>query len=68
MKECSAGCGKLVDLDAADTHVEVTGWVHGPKKNGLRLAEDTGRVAHGECIELLLAGQSPDQPELPFQE
>lgn len=61
-------CGEAVDLDAPDTHLEVSGWVHGPKKNGLRLSENTGRAAHGACVEKALAGQAPDQETLPFDE
>ena len=46
---------------------EVRGWVGGPKKDSMRLREDTGKYAHDECVRLLQEGQTPDQPSM-FEE
>lgn len=57
-------CKKDVDLDDEETFREVKSWVNGPKLDGPVLREQTGAVAHPNCIELILHGQSPDQPFL----
>lgn len=57
-------CEEAVDRNDPDTYHEVKSWVNGPKLDGPKLREQTGRVAHKRCIELQVAGQAPDQPEL----
>lgn len=59
-----AFCEKQVDLDNTDNYREVTSWVTGPKLDGPVLREQTGRVAHQKCVDNLVHGQAPDQPEL----
>lgn len=60
-------CGNQVDPFNKTAWKEVRGWVGGPKKDHMRLREDTGRFAHGECVQKVLEGQSPDQPSM-FEE
>jgi hypothetical protein len=38
--------------------------VNGPKLDGPKLREQTGKLAHKSCIDLLVAGQAPDQERL----
>ena len=64
-------CGKCgLDIDPSDetNYHEVTSWVSGPKLDGPVLREQTGWLAHKKCIENLIAGQAPDQPELKLPE
>ena len=61
---CEMGCGKVVHDDDKDVYRQVTSWVHGPKLDGPVLREQTGAVAHGECVRRVMAGQAPDQPTL----
>ena len=44
---------------------EVTSWVHGPKLQSPVLREQTGKLAHKDCIDKLLNGQAPDQERIP---
>lgn len=57
-------CGGPINLDDPENFSEVTGWVSGPKQDGMKLRDKTGRHAHKYCVEKLEAGQAPDQPEL----
>lgn len=59
-----AFCPDTLDLDDPDIYREVRSWVHGPKLDGPKLREQTGRVAHKKCINKIVAGQSPDQEPL----
>lgn len=51
-------------IETEDFYKEVKGWVGGPKKDSMRLREDTGRVAHADCVSILASGQDPTQPDL----
>ena len=66
---CSLGCGKPITAEQIDdpeaVYREVTSWVHGPKLQGPVLRTQTGRLAHRECINKLIEGQSPDQQSIP---
>jgi hypothetical protein len=62
--ECALGCGKPVNPHDISTWKEVRGWVGGPRKDSMRLREDTGRFAHDACVAKLQAGQAIDQPPL----
>ena len=57
-------CGFIVDKNALDTWKEVKGWVGGPRKDSMRLREDTGRYAHNECVAKVQQGQAVDQDNL----
>jgi hypothetical protein len=61
---CYFGCGKMVRNGDDTAYTEVSSWVHGPKRDGATLREETGRRAHAECIEKAKAGQPTDQMEL----
>lgn len=61
-------CGGPVDQDGDDTYHEVTSWVSGPKLQSPKLRTQTGRLAHGECVQKLIAGQAPDQESLGLEE
>lgn len=63
MKKCSL-CNMPADENHPSTYHEVTSWVSGPKLDGPKLREHTGRIAHEYCIELAISGQAPDQPKL----
>lgn len=63
MNACSF-CEQPVDIENENTYREVSSWVNGPKLDGPKLREQTGRFAHPHCVENLVAGQSVDQPEL----
>ncbi len=67
--DCALGCGNPItakQLDDPDAlYREVTSWVHGPKLQGPVLREQTGRLAHKDCIEKLINGESPDQEKIP---
>ncbi len=62
-------CRELVHHADDDPTVwkRVTGWVGGPKKDSMRLRDDTGEFAHDECIKRVQRGQAPDQADL-FEE
>lgn len=58
-------CNKYVDQSDPDKiYREVTSWVTGPKLQSPVLREQSGRVAHKECVENQVAGQAADQPTL----
>lgn len=57
-------CSMPVDRYSPDTWKEVKGWVGGPRKDSMRLREDTDRYAHGECVIKLTQGQAVDQDTL----
>ena len=57
-------CFERVNIDDPETYHEVKSWVNGPKLDGPKLREQTGRYAHKSCIDLLVAGQAPDQERL----
>lgn len=50
-----------------DAWKQVVGFVGGPKKDSMRLREDTGSFAHDDCIERIMNGQAPDQEEISFE-
>ena len=60
-------CGKPVDEDDPRTYHEVKSWVNGPKLDGPKLRNQTGRIAHEHCVLNQVSGQAADQPEL-FEE
>lgn len=64
MKDHCHLCGKPVDKNAADVWKQVTGFVGGPKKDSMRLREDTGYFAHDACVAKVQEGQAIDQPGL----
>ena len=57
-------CQQWVSADETAFWKEVTGWVGGPKKDSMRLRQDTGRIAHNECVRRMSEGQAPDQPDM----
>ena len=61
MAECALDCGRDVDEHADETWKEVRGFVGGPRKDSMRLREDTGRFAHAECVQRAQEGQAPGQ-------
>ncbi len=63
MKPCWF-CLKLADETDPDTYKQVASWVNGPKLDGPVMREQTGLVAHKKCVDNLVHGQAPDQPEL----
>lgn len=60
-------CKQPIEVHDPRNWKEVTGWVGGPKKDSMRLRQDTGRVAHDDCVQKLQAGQAVDQPDI-FEE
>lgn len=66
MDVCSF-CFQPVTDDDPEIYRQVSSWVHGPKLDGPKLREQTGAVAHGECVRRAVAGQAADQPVL-FEE
>lgn len=64
MSENCVYCGKPVNPFDSSTWKLVTGWVGGPKRDSMRLREDTGKYAHNHCIQKLATGQAVDQPEI----
>lgn len=57
-------CKQGVDKDEPTTYKEVKGWVGGPRKDSMRLREDTGRYAHEACVKKIASGQAIDQPTI----
>jgi hypothetical protein len=57
-------CNKKVNKDDKSTWKQVTGWVGGPRKDSMRLREDTGKYAHDECVLQRQRGIAPDQTSL----
>lgn len=66
-EECGLGCGKPVNPHDIGTWKEVRGWVGGPRKDSMRLREDTGRYAHASCVAKAQEGQAPDQEGFDLQ-
>lgn len=64
MSEPCIFCGGPVNPHDQSAWKEVKGLVGGPKKDSMRLREDTGRYAHGPCVKKAMAGQAPDQEDL----
>lgn len=50
-----------------NTWKQVIGWVGGPKKDSMRMREDTGEYAHDECVQKVMSGMPPEQKDL-FEE
>ena len=57
-------CRKPVDNNDPSSWKQVQGWVGGPRKDSMRLREDTGKYAHDYCIKKIQEGQAIDQAEL----
>lgn len=57
-------CGNPVDPHAPSTWKRVRGWVGGPRKDSMRLREDTDEYAHDDCVQAVSKGQAPGQPDL----
>lgn len=57
-------CEKIINKDDPTNWKEVKGWVGGPKKDHMRLRNDTGLLAHDSCVAKLSQGQTPDQPSI----
>jgi hypothetical protein len=72
LKSLCSLCSQPVDRYSPDAWKQVKGWVGGPRKDSMRLREDTGYYAHQECVLKLSSGQAVDQdtlfddPEGPF--
>lgn len=66
MDSTCALCGNPVNMENDENYRQVTSWVTGPKLDSPVLREQSGRVAHKKCIDHLVHGQAPDQPELEF--
>ena len=64
MSEPCDFCGGPVNPHDESTYKQVTGWVHGRKRDSMTLREDTGKYAHTHCIVKAKAGQPIDQPDL----
>jgi hypothetical protein len=66
--EC-AFCPRPITADELDNpdliYREVSSWVTGAKLQSPVLREQTGRVAHAECVSRLVVGQATDQEVLP---
>ena len=63
-EECALGCGKPVNPHDIGVWKQVIGFVGGPKKDSMRLREDTGRYAHDACVQKVQGGQAVDQPSM----
>lgn len=57
-------CENDLDLDDPTIFYQVAEWVSGPKRHGAVLRQYTEKVAHAECIQKVMQGQSPDQEPL----
>ena len=57
-------CGKDIDRHSPATWKQVIGWVGGPRKDSMRLRENTGKYAHDACVAKIQKGQVVDQPDL----
>ena len=53
-------CEQPVERNDTQTWHQMIVWVGGPKRHGSRLAEETGNLAHADCIQKAVAGISPD--------
>jgi hypothetical protein len=65
-EDCALDCGNPVNPHDAGTWKQVIGWVGGPRKDSMRLREDTGRYAHDHCVAKAQQGQAPDQEAMSF--
>ena len=69
MTHTCAMCSEEVTPEQVDdpmaTYREVVSWVTGPKLQNPVLREQTGRIAHAECVKKMIEGQAPDQKPLP---
>ena len=63
-EECALGCGNPLNPHDLGVWKEVTGFVGGPKKDSMRLREDTGRHAHDACVQRAQEGQQVGGPTL----
>lgn len=57
-------CHKDIDRHSPATWKQVIGWVGGPRKDSMRLRENTGKFAHDACVAKVQIGQTVDQPDL----
>jgi hypothetical protein len=57
-------CKMYVDKNDPSSWKQVKGLVGGPKKDSMRLREDTGKFAHDECVKKVSYGQAADQPSI----
>lgn len=57
-------CGKPILSNDKTVWKQVIGWVGGPKKDSMRLRDDTGKFAHDDCVKKIQAGQALDQPSM----
>lgn len=57
-------CGQEVDKNDPTTWKQVIGWVGGPRKDSMRLREDTGKYAHNDCVLKRQRGIAEDQSDL----
>lgn len=57
-------CYKPVLPHDKDTWKQVIGWVGGPRKDSMRLREDTGSYAHDSCVAKIQSGQALDQESM----
>ena len=60
-------CGNRVSPTDKKVWKRVKGWVGGPRKDSMRLREDTGEYAHDACVKGVQEGHPPDQARL-FEE
>jgi hypothetical protein len=63
-EDCALGCGQPLNPHDSGVWKQVVGWVGGPRKDSMVLRSDTGKYAHGTCIDKARAGQSVDQPDI----
>lgn len=63
-KSVCSFCGLAVDKYSPDSWKQTKGWVGGPRKDSMRLREDTGYYAHSECVLKVAQGQAVDQDSL----
>lgn len=64
MSEPCDFCGGPVNPFDESTYKQVTGWVHGKKRDSMTLRADTGKYAHTACVLKAKGGNAPDQPDL----
>jgi hypothetical protein len=57
-------CQLDIDRHSPATWKQVIGWVGGPRKDSMRLRENTGKFAHDACVAKVQKGQAIDQPDL----
>ena len=57
-------CSNSINKDDPTNWKQVVGFVGGPKKDSMRLRQDTGILAHDACVKKLAEGQAPDQPSM----